>query len=48
MGAQSDVRSILGRQQGGRLGQLPVDGRAVSAVRPFHSRNRPPPPPPRG
>jgi hypothetical protein len=33
MGAQGDVGDILGRQQGGRLRQLPVDSRTVSARR---------------
>lgn len=34
MGAQGDVRGILGRQQGGRLRQLPVDGSAMSGAPP--------------
>lgn len=56
VGAQSDVGGILGRQQGGRLRQLPVDSRVVSRARrslgpppraPPSSRNcRPPPPRP--
>ena len=45
VGAQGDVGGIRGRQQGGRLRQLPVDGRAVSGERrrPRSSPRAPPP-----
>lgn len=48
VGAQSDVWGILGRQQGGRLRQLPVGGRAKAPCGLLgHARRRLGPPPSR-